>query len=257
VISSPRFWVRDIQTSTVLRSNALPAGTVPTPGSASVHVQRDEILALAGVDLGDRLLAVDTDVVAARVAAHTWVAGVRVRRRLPSVLNIEVTERVAVAAVALGGLYLVDETGRPFKRATMEEADGLPVISGVDRVKYVDMREVTEAALREALAIVAAWRERPGRPALSEINIDPRFGFALFLLEGGAEIRLGRGDTIKKLASFDQIFEAVKRSASSDVRAVRIVHLDGANGNRIPVRFAEAEEGRSAGGDGESPRPKE
>jgi len=33
----------------------------------------------------------------------------------------------------MGALYLLDESGRPFKRATFEEADGLPVITGVTR----------------------------------------------------------------------------------------------------------------------------
>src|SRR5688572_32678115 len=58
-----------------------------------------EIRALAGVEEGDRLLAIDTDRVAARVAAHPWVARVRVRRQLPAALGIEITERRAAAAV--------------------------------------------------------------------------------------------------------------------------------------------------------------
>src|SRR5206468_4217250 len=81
-----------------------------------------------------------------KVAAHPWVAGVRVDRQLPSVLSIEIVERQAVAVAVLGGLYLVDPAGRPFKRATMEEADGLPVITGLSRDQYTETRDATEAA---------------------------------------------------------------------------------------------------------------
>lgn len=221
VLASPRFAVHDI---------------VVTGGP---QVGREEVLELAQVNPGDRLLAIDTDAVAARIALHPWVEGARVRRQLPSTLAIELTLRRAAAVVAMGGLYLIDDQGRPFKRATMAEADGLPVITGVDRERYVELREAGEAAFREALKVLETYRSRPERPALSEISIDPRFGFSLFLLDGGAEIRLGRGDYPKKLAQLDQILEAVHEGAVTGVGPLRVVHLDSASGGRVPVRFAE------------------
>ena len=224
VMASPRFAVREIQVT------------------LAAHLSRDEILELAGVSEGDRLLAIDTDPVAARVAAHPWVKSARVRRQLPSTLVIDVVERRAAAAVSLGRLYLVDETGHPFKKATMEEAEGLPVLTGLDRARYGEVKDATEAAFREALALIADYGARPGRPALSELNIDPRFGFTLFLLDGGAELRLGRGDFGKKLARLDQIFEAVKVSPGlGALRVVHLDHLDGTDGSRVTVGLAQAQ----------------
>jgi len=173
--------------------------------------------------------------VAGRVASHPWVRSVHVSRRLPGGLVIDVTERQAPAVAALDGLYLVDDGGRPFKRATMAEADGLPVLTGIDRARFAEMREVSEAAFREALAVLGAYRRRPQRPAVGEINIDPAFGFSLVLLEGGAEIRLGRGNYGKKLAQFDQILEALKTKGMGGRSALRIVHLDLPESGRVPV----------------------
>jgi cell division septal protein FtsQ len=221
VMASPRFAVREIQVT------------------IAAHISRDEVLELAEVEEGDRLLAIDTEPMAARVASHPWVKSARVRRQLPSTLIIDLTERRAAATAVMGGLYLVDETGHAFKKATMEEADGLPVLTGIDRSWYAEKKEASEAALREALALLADYGARPGRPALSELNIDPRFGFSLFLLDGGAELRMGRGDFSKKLARLDQIFEAVRTSGTG---AVRVVHLDypsGVSGTRISVGLAE------------------
>jgi cell division protein FtsQ len=223
VIASPRFELREIEVV-----------------GADAHVGREEILELAGVGEGDRLLEIDPDAVAAKVARHPWVASVRVRRQLPRALGIEVTERRAAAAAALGGLYLIDDRGHPFKRATMEEADGLTVFTGLSRAQYVSHTDAVEAAFREALGLVEQYRARPERPPLSEVNIDPRFGMTVFLRDGGAEIRLGRGEVSKKLARFDQIFEAVK--ADGPAAGLRVVHLDrpgAAGGARIPVRLAE------------------
>jgi cell division septal protein FtsQ len=173
------------------------------------------------------------------VARHPWVASVRVRRQLPAALSIEVTERHAAAAAALGALYLIDQRGHPFKRATMEEAEGLPVLTGIARAQYGAQSEVVEGAFREALALLEQYRAEP-RPPISEVNIDGRFGMTLFLREGAAEIRLGRGEYSKKLARLDQIFEAVR--ADGPAASLRVVHLDrpgGADGARIPVRLAE------------------
>ncbi|MEA2696995.1 MAG: cell division protein FtsQ [Myxococcales bacterium] len=229
VINSPRFSLRDIRVG-------------PTS-----HVRPDELMALTGVRIGDRLLSIDTDAVATRVAAHPWIASARVRRELPSVLAIDIVERHAVAAALLGGLYLVDEAGHPFKHATMEEADGLVVMTGLTREQYAAFRPASEGALREALAILNAYRAEdalaatrqggagPSRPSLSEIHIDPRYGFSLFLLDGGGEVRLGRGATEDKLARLDEILEA---AGARGLPSLRVVHLDGPSRDRVPVRWA-------------------
>jgi cell division septal protein FtsQ len=217
VMNSPRFQLQAIEFA------------------ATPHLGQADVLALAGVALGDRLLGVDTDAVAARIASHPWVKTVRASRRLPSCLVIEVSERRAAAVAALSGLYLVDDSGRPFKRASMEEADGLAVLTGIERARYAGMREVSEAAFREALALLREYRSRPGRPAVSEISIDPGFGFSLLLYEGGAEIRLGRENYGKKLAQLDQIFEAVMAKGNGGLSALRIVHLDIPESGRVPV----------------------
>jgi cell division protein FtsQ len=217
IVDSPRFQVKAIEFS------------------ATPHLGQGDIMDLAGVSPGDKLLGLDTDAVAARIASHPWVASVRASRRLPSSLVIEVVERHAMAVAALSGLYLVDENGRPFKRASMEEAEGLPVLTGVERPRYAQMREVSEAAFREALALLSDYRRKPGRPAVGEISIDPGFGFSLLLLEGGAEIRLGRENFSKKLAQLDQIFEAVMPKEMGGLSALRIVHLDLPESGRVPV----------------------
>jgi cell division protein FtsQ len=202
------------------------------------HVRHDELLALAGVALGDKLLSIDTDGVAARLATHPWVARAQVKRHLPSVLHIDLVERRAAALASLAGLYLVDENGRPFKRARMDEADGLPVLTGISREQYAKLPEASAAVFREALAILDDYRSRPGRPALSEVNIDTYFGFSLIVLEGGAELRLGReahgGEYSKKLAQFDQILEAVDKEHLGGLSAVRVVNLD-LGGRQVPV----------------------
>jgi cell division septal protein FtsQ len=220
VIASPRFAVRDVQVG------------------ASTRVTSDEIRQLAGVRIGDRLLAVDPDAVAARVTTHPWILSARVRRELPSTLVVEVTERRAVASALLGALYLVDGAGHPFKRATFAEADGLPVITGVTRDQYASVRGTSEAVFRQALVLYAGYSDgHPERPKLSEIHVDTRTGFSLILFEGSGEIRIGQGDFEAKLARLDRIFAAL---GSRGPAALATVYLDGPPSDRVAIRMASA-----------------
>jgi cell division septal protein FtsQ len=220
VIASPRFAVRDVEVG------------------PSTRVSAEEIRALAGVQLGDRLLAVDPDAVAARLTTHPWILAARVRRELPSTLAIEVTERRAVASALLGALYLLDAEGRPFKRATFAEADGLPVITGVSRDQYAAVRTTSEAVFRQALDLYNSYSDgHPERPKLSEVHVDTRAGFSLVLFERSGEIRLGRGDFEAKLARLDRIFGALD---SRGPAGLETVYLDGPLSDRVTVRMTEA-----------------
>lgn len=239
VIASPRFAVRDIRVG-------------PT-----AHVSADDLRELTGIHLGDRLLAVDPDLVAARLTSHPWVVSARVRRELPSTLTVDVTERRAMASALLGALYLIDPAGHPFKRATFEEADGLTVLTGITRDQYAAMRPTGEAAFREALALLAAYDgQAPGdragrgdrggtavpiegpaeapRPKLSELHLDARTGFTAVLLDGGGEIRLGRGEWARKLAALDRILAALGPQGPA---ALATVFLDGGPSERVTLRL--------------------
>jgi len=217
VMASPRFAVREIRVG------------------RTVHVSADEIAELSGVAIGDRLLAVDPSLVAATLTGHPWIASARVRRELPSVLAIDVVEHEPAACALIGALYLLEASGHPFKRATFEEADGLPVITGVTRDQYAAMRQASEAVFREAIALASGYRAVATRPRLSEIHVDPRAGFSLVLLEGGGEIRLGRGDFESKLARLDRILAAMDGRGPA---AIGIVYLDGPAADRVTLRLA-------------------
>jgi cell division septal protein FtsQ len=95
VVASPRFAVKEVRIA------------------ATTHVSGDEIQDLAGIEVGDRLLTVDPDQVAAKLATHPWIAAARVRRELPSVLSIEVTERRAAASALMGALTCWTTTVAP------------------------------------------------------------------------------------------------------------------------------------------------
>ncbi len=183
-----------------------------------------ELLELSPVAVGDHLLAVDPDAVAAALRRHPWIASVEVRRRFPAALEVAVVERRARALVDLGALYLVDERGEVFKRATPGDGLDLPVVTGIGREEWVEHRDDVEPRLAGALALVDRWTERglDRRAPISEIHLDADYGTTLWAGEEGVEIRLGQGELPEKLWRLERVLAAV----DAEGQRAEVLHLD-------------------------------
>ncbi|WP_245267026.1 cell division protein FtsQ/DivIB [Saccharomonospora piscinae] len=108
----------------------LGVSTVEVTGARAVGEQR--VRAAADVPLDHPMLRLDTDAIAARVAALPGVAGVDVSRSWPSTVTVTVTERRAVAYHDGGdGIRLVDSAGVLFQRVEAAP-EGLPRLEVLD-----------------------------------------------------------------------------------------------------------------------------
>jgi hypothetical protein len=133
-----------------------------------------------GIKVGDNLIAVSLQAGEQNLSALPWVKSVRLRRELPHALAVDLVERKPAGLVSLGGpLYLVEKDGVPFKRATLAETEGLPVITGIARDRYKAVPEAAHALIRQALEVGARYSENARRPPLGEIHADPLYGFEL------------------------------------------------------------------------------
>nr|WP_307856795.1 cell division protein FtsQ/DivIB [Mycolicibacter acidiphilus] len=134
------------------------------------EVTRDEVVAVAAVQLGTPLLQVDTSAVADRVSEIRRVASVRVQRQYPSTLRIAVVERIAVAVKDFpDGPHLFDRDGVDF--ATAPPPPGLPYFD-VDDPGPTD--PASRAALRVLTALapeVAGQVSRIAAPSVSSITL--------------------------------------------------------------------------------------
>jgi cell division protein FtsQ len=183
-----------------------------------------ELLALSPVKRGDNLLLADPDAVARALSRHPWVAGVEVRRRWPPALEVRVREREAVALVDLGGLYLVDRGGQPFKRAAPGDGLDLPLVTGFTRDDYVQRRADVEPLLASALRLADDWGRAGLERALplSEVHLDGTQGVTVYAGEEGMEIRLGSGEAAPKLERLKAALSALR----AEGRRAEVVHLD-------------------------------
>jgi cell division protein FtsQ len=163
-----------------------------------------ELARLGGLSDGVNLVAMDTEAVERALSAHPWVASVSVRRELPSRLVVHVQEHRAVAVLALGDLYLVDERGVPFKRRTAADELDLPLITGVDRDDFLGDRERALGRLQRAVDVITAYQGRnPKRKDLSEVHV--QLDEATVVTTRGEIVRLGAGALAEKLDRLERV----------------------------------------------------
>ena len=206
-----------------------------------MHVPADALVTRAAVPLGVNLFAIDRDEVARAVSQEPWIARAHVRRELPSTLVLDVVEREAACTVAFGALYLADADGNVFKRATADEAAGLPAVTGISRDDFFAQPDVARALLRQALRAMAAWRANGARPPIGEVHVDRASGTGGVTLytERGIGVRLGVIDD--SLAARLGRYDAVRAALDESNESARLIYVDNrARPDRVTVKLASA-----------------
>ncbi len=206
--------------------------------SGNMRVSRAEILEMAGANIGDNLLKINTAEIKKNVRLNTWVSGVNVARNLPDKLSIAVKERNPVAFINLdGALYFVDETGTIFKRTSIGDDIDLPVITGLTREDIEQEAKVSELAIKAVNLIhLLANKGIFADDELSEINVDKTYGLTLYTMQQGTRIELGDGDFTDKMARLERVIQSRNGLAG--------IEFIGLNSNRgVVVRLA-ANDGR-------------
>ena len=201
------------------------------------HLSVDQVRAALPAKLGDNVFATNLDTVVRELRDNPWIADAEARRILPHTIAIDIREHVAAALADLGGLYLVDASGHPFKRAAIDTDDGagLPIITGLDRATYLATPDTTAALVRGALDALDKWRVDGARPAIGEVHVDPHGALTLHTYDQATAIDLGLPTELAtRLPTFDAAWAELTDAERARARAI---HLD-ARPDHVTVAFA-------------------
>lgn len=181
--------------------------------SGNKHLSPEQIATAAGLALGRNIFEVSPEDAKARLESHPWIAEASVERRLPRTYQITLRERVPSALLVLdGSLYLVAEDATVFKRVGPEDPVDLPVITGIERARFVRDRAFRTSILVEAVALLhdyrsaGLWRRAP----IAEVHVEPDEGLSLYVGEDPLLVRLGRGPYRPKFQKLRRIFDGLE-----------------------------------------------
>jgi cell division protein FtsQ len=193
--------------------------------------------AQSGINLGDNIFALDTDGAERKLLENPWISEVKMTRRLPSTLRIELSEREAAAVVALAEhLYLVTREGEPFKEVQPGDPYDLPLITGAspenlarDRVREIERVQTGLEVLRQYERVPLS-RVYPAQ----EVHLADAGDVTLTAGKEGVALELGTGPWRKKLLMAEQVVGELRRKG----RTPGIVFLDNvAHPERVVVRM--------------------
>jgi cell division protein FtsQ len=174
-----------------------------------VHATEAELIARSFIKAGDNLFRADLLQAARGIEGHPWVAAARLTRKLPGTVEVSVLEHHPAALVQMGGLYVLDEQGKLFKRTAPQDALDLPIISGLSRIE-----PQRELRLLHALHFLDTWQTAGFAVSeLSELRLEDDAGVTLFARDGDGvqEVRLGSSDWPLKLRRLSSMRAALAR----------------------------------------------
>lgn len=222
VSTSPRFAVR----------------SVTAVGNA--HRSEEQLAKLAGVDRGTNVFSIDLDQAALAIKQDPWIEAATVTRQLPGSLTITVTEREAVAIVAVGSdLYLAAPGGEVFKRVEADDPADLPVITGIPREEGKSVDRALLAALVARAEEVSADYDRAGpnkRFPLQEVHLTEEGGVELFVGKEVVRLALGKPPFRAKIERGARVLAEIERRRG---QASTIFLDNDAHPERVVARLTE------------------
>jgi len=159
-----------------------------------------ELLAAAGLRTGESLLGLDLEAARARLTAHPRVREASLRRRLPSTVVVDVTERVPCVIVRADRDYLVDADGAILASADPGTPTNLPVLTGIE-VAAGALTARGAADVAAGIELVAAIRQVgfPALAAVGHVDLSDPDDAVIVPVSGRPLVHTGRRDAAGRL----------------------------------------------------------
>ncbi|MES1179148.1 MAG: FtsQ-type POTRA domain-containing protein [Myxococcales bacterium] len=218
-LTSPRFAIRTVDLVGAKRSTL------------------EQLKTESGVTVGDNIFALDTDAAERKLLENPWISEVKVTRRLPSTLRIELSEREAAAVVSLSDhLYLVTPEGVPFKEVQAGDPFDMPLITGASPENLQRDRKREIERIQTGLEVLRQYDRVPLSrvyPA-EEVHLADAGDVTLTAGKDGVALELGTGPWRKKLLMAEEVVGELRKKG----RTPGIVFLDNqAHPDRVVVRM--------------------
>ncbi|MFP5378732.1 MAG: cell division protein FtsQ/DivIB [Vicinamibacteria bacterium] len=201
-----------------------------------------EVLALVDGMRGENILGVDLDRWRERLLSSPWVLDAKLRRVLPSRVEVAIEERRPMGIGRLGqALYLVDHRGVIVDEYGPAYADiDLPIIDGLASAPSEGGSLVDERRAALAGRLLADLGARDDLLAqVSQLDVSDAYD-AVVILEGDtARLRLGDRDFAERLEDYLELAPALRE------RVADIDYVDLRFGERLYVRPREVASART------------
>jgi cell division septal protein FtsQ len=169
---------------------------------------QEDLTQLCGLRKGTSILALRLAEIKKVMESHPWVRSVKIERRFPDQLWIQVERQEPCALVLSNGLHYFNRWGEVFKPVQEGDSVDFPIVTGL----AVDATATTNR-LKKAVAVMETLKTESAEWALSnlsEINLENEGGLSLYFKTLKVEVRLTESETASKMSEFKKIVAHLK-----------------------------------------------
>jgi len=158
--------------------------------SGNNYLEQEDIAEASGIEIEEAMFRMSVEDITSNLMENKYIRAANVARALPATVLISVKERVPVLYMIDKSVYMVDESGTMLERLPRMPVGNLPLVTGLSVAELEEDR----TPLFQAIELVKKIREVDEKllSLISEINIKKDRWPELYLVRGGALVRLGK-----------------------------------------------------------------
>jgi cell division protein FtsQ len=176
----------------------------------------EDIIRASGLEIGENLIFSEHDSAARRIREELpYISQVKITRRLPDVVVIEVTESAAIAVLTgEGSMWLIDDGGRILEKAELRASVPYINVTGITPVepaagKPLAVSAESDTRLMYLITLLTAVRETDSTALVSDINMS-NISNITFTYDARFNVRFGSGeDAAYKLRKLEQVTQSM------------------------------------------------
>lgn len=167
---------------------------------AITQEMKDEIEKKIESNVFGSIISADTEKIKESIMRNSNVKDVKIKKILPSTIEIFIEEREGIAIGEDSKFYIIDENGEIVKET--EEMGSLPLIKGVSLKNKI--------ALEIAISFIKEMKNRGYDKYLEEVDVSNPFNMKVKIKDSSVKVYLGESNFIDKFERFLAIEKVLK-----------------------------------------------
>jgi cell division protein FtsQ len=188
---------------------------------------KHELLKMSRLNTSMSLLALNMKEIKKNLERHPWVRLVKLEKRFPHTLVIEVEEEEPWAVVLMDKLYYMDRWGKIFKAVEETENVDYPIITGIPSGAERQKGPLKMAS--DILRILEKEEDVWNRKDISEIHVEEAGHVCLYFSSMPAVVKLNGREADRKVDDLKKVLAHLKKTGRVHlVKAINLHYAEGA-----------------------------
>ena len=191
----------------------------------AAHYTQEEIVEASGIKDGDNLMFVNRSSVAKKIYSKLiYVGEVKVRRKLPNTVIIEVAESGSVAVIqSESGLWLIDRNCRILEECATQDAESYIKVKGLSAVKpekgeIIAVADEDKPKAEFLSGILTAMSARDMTSDVDSIDLSNVTNAVFDYLDGRFKVKLGSDENLDY--KFDLLLASITKLEAGDTGTI-------------------------------------